>query len=45
MTIEEKRDRIADIAIKKDVTNLSGVPSWMMAVITRVLELSIAVIS
>lgn len=37
---EEKRDRIAEIAIKKDVTNLSGVPSWMMAVITRVLELS-----
>ena len=28
------------VAIKKDVTNLSGVPSWMMAVITRVLELS-----
>ena len=37
---EEKRDRIAEIAIHKDVTNLSGVPSWMMAVITRVLELS-----
>ncbi len=37
---EEKRDRIAEIAIKKDVTNLSGVPSWMMAVINRVLEIS-----
>ncbi len=37
---EEKRDRIAQIAMHKDVTNLSGVPSWMMAVITRVLELS-----
>ena len=37
---EEKRDRIAEIAIKKNVTNLSGVPSWMMAVINRVLELS-----
>ncbi len=37
---EEKRDRIAEIAIKKNVTNLSGVPSWMMAVINRVLEIS-----
>lgn len=37
---EEKRDRIAEIAMQKDVTNLSGVPSWMMAVIHRVLELS-----
>ena len=37
---EEKRDRIAEIAIKKNVTNISGVPSWMMAVITRMLELS-----
>ena len=37
---EEKRDRIAEIAIHKDVTNISGVPSWMMAVITRMLEIS-----
>ena len=37
---EEKRDRIAEIAIHKDVTNLSGVPSWMMSVINRVLEVS-----
>lgn len=37
---EEKRDQIAKIAIKKDVTNLSGVPSWMMSVINRVLEIS-----
>ncbi len=37
---EEKRDRIARIAINKDVTNISGVPSWMMSVITRILELS-----
>lgn len=37
---EEKRDRIAEIAVNKDVTNLSGVPSWMMAVINRVLEIS-----
>ena len=37
---EEKRDRIAEIALHKNVTNLSGVPSWMMAVINRVLEIS-----
>ncbi len=37
---EEKRDRIARIAMKENVTNLSGVPSWMMSVLTRVLELS-----
>ena len=37
---EQKRDEIARIAMKKNVTNLSGVPSWMMAVINRVLELS-----
>ena len=37
---EEKRNRIAHEALKKNVTNLSGVPSWMMSVISRVLELS-----
>ena len=37
---EEKRDRIARIAMTKNVTNFSGVPSWMMSVLTRVLELS-----
>ena len=37
---EEKRDRIAREAIGKDVTNLSGVPSWMLSVLNRVLELS-----
>lgn len=37
---EEKRDRIARIAMHKNVTNLSGVPSWMMSVLNRVLELS-----
>lgn len=37
---EEKRDRIAREAINKRVTNLSGVPSWMLSVINRVLELS-----
>lgn len=37
---EEKRDQIAELAIRKNVTNLSGVPSWMMAVLNRVLEIS-----
>ena len=37
---EEKRDRIAQMAIHTNVTNISGVPSWMMAVITRMLELT-----
>lgn len=37
---EEKRDRIAHEALNENVTNLSGVPSWMMSVIQRVLEVS-----
>ena len=37
---EIKRDRIAREAIKQNVTNLSGVPSWMLSVLTRVMELS-----
>jgi len=37
---EEKRDRIAYEAMDKDVTNLSGVPSWMMSVLTRMLEIA-----
>ena len=37
---EEKRDRIAREAMKKNVTNLSGVPSWMLSVLNRVMELS-----
>ncbi len=37
---EEKRDRIAREAINKNVTNLSGVPSWMLSVLNRVMELS-----
>ena len=36
---EEKRDRIAAVASRQNVTNLSGVPSWMMAVLNRVIEL------
>lgn len=37
---EEKRERIAHEALGKDVTNISGVPSWMLSVLTRVVELS-----
>ena len=37
---EEKRDLIARRAMHCRITNLGGVPSWMMAVITRVLEFS-----
>ena len=35
-----KRDRIAHECLKKNVTNLSGVPSWMLSVLVRVLEIS-----
>lgn len=37
---EVKRDRIAREAMHKNVTNLSGVPSWMLSVLNRVMELS-----
>lgn len=37
---EIKRDRIAREAIKENVTNLSGVPSWMLSVMNRVLEIT-----
>ena len=37
---EVKRDRIAREALRQNVTNLSGVPSWMLSVLTRVMELS-----
>ena len=37
---EVKRDRIAHEALNKNVTNISGVPSWMLSVLTRVMELS-----
>ena len=37
---ELKRDRIAHECLTKNVTNLSGVPSWMLSVLVRVLELS-----
>lgn len=37
---EVKRDRIARETMQENVTSLSGVPSWMMSVLTRVMELS-----
>ena len=37
---EVKRDRIARETLHKNVTNLSGVPSWMLSVLSRVMELS-----
>ena len=37
---EVKRDRIAREAMTQNVTNLSGVPSWMLSVLNRIIELS-----
>ncbi len=37
---EVKRDRIAHEAMNKNVTNLSGVPSWMLSVLTRLQEVT-----
>ena len=37
---EVKRDRIAHETINKNVTNLSGVPSWMLSVLSRVMEIT-----
>lgn len=37
---EIKRDKIAQQCIGKNITNLSGVPSWMMSVLQRVMEIS-----
>ena len=36
---EEKMEKIARVAMDKDITNISGVPSWMLAVVKRVMEL------
>ena len=36
---EEKMEKIARIAMNQNITNISGVPSWMLAVIKRVMEL------
>ncbi len=37
---EVKRERIAAETVGKNVTNISGVPSWMLSVLVRVLEIS-----
>lgn len=37
---EQKRDLIARICMNENVTNLSGVPSWMLSVLVRMLEIS-----
>lgn len=37
---EVKRDRIAQECLHKNITNISGVPSWMLSVLVRVKELS-----
>lgn len=37
---EEKMDKIARATARCNVTNLSGVPSWMMAVLKRMLEIT-----
>lgn len=37
---EIKRDRIARETMNKNVTNISGVPSWMLSVLNRVMELT-----
>ena len=37
---EVKRDRIAREAMTKNVTNIAGVPSWMLSVLNRMMELT-----
>ena len=37
---EVKRERIAHECLGKNITNLSGVPSWMLSVLVKVLEYS-----
>ena len=36
---EKKREQIARSAMNARVTNISGVPSWMLALLKRILEL------
>ncbi|MEX2596505.1 MAG: GH3 auxin-responsive promoter family protein [Salibacteraceae bacterium] len=35
---EEKIEQIVEITTKQDITNISGVPSWMLVLLNRVLE-------
>lgn len=37
---EEKREKIARITLHQNISNISGVPSWMLSVLTKVMELS-----
>lgn len=37
---ETKRDLIAHYAMDKNVTNLSGVPSWMLSMLTHMLDIT-----
>lgn len=37
---EEKMDKIARTACNKNVTNIAGVPSWMMAVLKHMLDIT-----
>ena len=37
---EEKLERIAQQAVNENITNLTGVPSWMLILLRRVLEIS-----
>ncbi len=37
---EEKMDRIARLTCDRNITNLSGVPSWMMAVLKHMLDIT-----
>ncbi|MBP5776564.1 MAG: GH3 auxin-responsive promoter family protein [Prevotella sp.] len=37
---EVKRERIAEEAMNQNVTNISGVPSWMLSVLTCMMELT-----
>lgn len=37
---EEKMDRIAHLTCDRNITNLSGVPSWMMAVLKHMLDIT-----
>ncbi len=37
---EVKREKIAQMTLHQNITNISGVPSWMLSVLRRVLELS-----
>ena len=37
---EQKRDRIVQETLRKNVTSIAGVPSWMMAILTQLLEVT-----